>query len=664
MNRKKWLIGCIAAWVLIMLISVYTVLRPQGVPKPKTPDIHLAYSDFINLAHAGKIADAYVEENSFSGTTTDGKHYKSLAPIVDSALIADLLKQKIRVEVGNAANTGEASTATVSTNGNSVFLGDSFVTTTFWLLLTPLLLLVGGMVIYIFTRPASAPKRVRRGSGSDSKSLARMTRKEDNRVRFTDVAGCDEAKQEVAEVVEFLQAPSRYQQLGGKIPTGVLMVGAPGAGKTLLAKAIAGEAGVPFFELSGSDFVEMYVGVGAARVRDLFATARENAPCIIFIDEIDAVGRQRGSRGDGGNDEREQTLNQLLVEMDGFGDSSNIIIIAATNRPDILDKALLRPGRFDRHVTVNLPDIRGREQILRVHTKKIPLGADVDIRAIARSTPGFSGADLANLVNEAALFAARHFKKYVERMEFEMARDKIAMGAERKNAVIPEEDRRNTAWHEAGHALVALSIPGTDPVHKVTIIPRGQALGVMMQLPETDRYSMHHKEMLANIAILFGGRVAEELYTHDISTGASNDIERATRIATDMVTRYGMSPALGPLCYGEAEDGYLGAGAARVRAVSEHTMRLIDGEIRAIVEAQYEVARRILREGEDKLCAMVDALMEWETLDAVQLEEIMRGEKPRPPAPSGAAPVYGLAEASDEASATAEAAPVLAGERK
>jgi cell division protease FtsH len=470
------------------------------------------------------------------------------------------------------------------------------------------------------------------GAFSFGKSRARILDESTNTITFADVAGCDEAKEEVAELVEFLRDPGKFQKLGGRIPRGVLMVGSPGTGKTLLAKAIAGEAKVPFYSISGSDFVEMFVGVGAARVRDMFEQAKKSAPCIIFIDEIDAVGRQRGAGLGGGNDEREQTLNQLLVEMDGFEGTAGVIVIAATNRPDVLDPALLRPGRFDRQVVVPLPDIRGREQILMVHMRKVPMAPDVKADIIARGTPGFSGADLANLVNEAALFAARGNKRLVDMEDFERAKDKIMMGAERRSMVMPEEERRNTAYHESGHTVVARLLPKTDPVHKVTIIPRGRALGLTMQLPVADRYSMDRERLLENIAVLFGGRIAEELFMNQMTTGASNDFERATAIARSMVTQWGMSDALGPMVYGENEgEVFLGRSITTHKNVSEATMQQVDAEIRRIIDQQYSLARRLIEENRDKIEAMAKALLEWETLDAEQINDIMVGKSPREP---------------------------------
>jgi cell division protease FtsH len=496
----------------------------------------------------------------------------------------------------------------------------------------PMLLLIGVWVFFMRQMQGGG----KGGAFSFGKSRARMLDENNNQITFADVAGCDEAKEEVQELVDFLRDPSRFQKLGGRIPRGVLMVGSPGTGKTLLAKAIAGEAKVPFFSISGSDFVEMFVGVGAARVRDMFENAKKQAPCIIFIDEIDAVGRQRGAGLGGGNDEREQTLNQMLVEMDGFETNQGIIVIAATNRPDVLDPALLRPGRFDRQVVVPLPDIRGREQILNVHMRKVPISQDVKADILARGTPGFSGADLANLVNEAALFAARRAARLVEMIDFEKAKDKIIMGAERRSIVMPEEERKNTAYHESGHAIVARMLPKTDPVHKVTIIPRGRALGVTMQLPTEDRYSMDRTRMLHMISMLFGGRIAEELFMNQMTTGASNDFERATSLARDMVTRYGMSDVLGPMVYAENEgEIFLGRSITKTTHMSEETMRKVDTEIRKIIDEQYGVARKILEDNRDKVEAMTKALLEWETIDSDQIDDIMNGLPPRPPKEPG-----------------------------
>ena len=515
------------------------------------------------------------------------------------------------------------------------------------------------------------------GAFSFGKSKARKLDEESNKVRFRDVAGCNEAKEDVQEIVDFLREPKRFQRLGGRIPRGLLLVGPPGTGKTLLAKAIAGEAGVPFFTISGSDFVEMFVGVGAARVRDMFETAKKNEPCIIFIDEIDAVGRQRGAGLGGGNDEREQTLNQMLVEMDGFDSGANVIVIAATNRPDVLDPALLRPGRFDRQVVVPLPDIRGRDQILNVHMRKIPVGKDVDSMVIARGTPGFSGADLANLVNEAALFAARRNGRVVKMCDFENAKDKIMMGAERRAMVMSEDERRNTAYHESGHAVVARLMPKSDPVHKVTIVPRGRALGLTMQLPKEDRYAYDRQYLLTRIAILFGGRIAEEVFMNQMTTGASNDFERATQMARDMVMRYGMSDRLGPMVYSENEgEVFLGRSVTKTTNISEKTMQEVDAEVRRIIDEQYAIARRLIEENRDKMEVMAKALLDWETIDADQIDDIMEGRAPRPPktskeavkpeaaqaaAPEGEA---GAAEEPKAEDAEAPAAPEAAGAKE
>ncbi|HSW52612.1 MAG TPA: ATP-dependent zinc metalloprotease FtsH, partial [Sulfuricaulis sp.] len=500
----------------------------------------------------------------------------------------------------------------------------------------PLLLLVG---VWVFFMRQMQGGMGGRGAMSFGKSKARMLTEEQNKVTFDDVAGVEEAKEEVGELVEFLRDPSKFQKLGGRIPKGVLMTGSPGTGKTLLAKAIAGEAKVPFFSISGSDFVEMFVGVGASRVRDMFEQAKKHAPCIIFIDEIDAVGRQRGAGLGGGHDEREQTLNQLLVEMDGFEGTEGVIVIAATNRPDVLDPALLRPGRFDRQVYVPLPDIRGREQILKVHMRKVPVSDDVDANIIARGTPGFSGADLANLVNEAALFAARANKRLVDMQDFEKAKDKVIMGAERRSIVMPEKERRNTAYHESGHAVVAKSLPNTDPVHKVTIIPRGRALGVTMQLPTEDRYSHDRESLLSTIAVLMGGRIAEEVFMHQMTTGAANDFERATDLARNMVMRWGMSDVLGTRVYGDNQsEVFLGRDVMTHKNMSNAVAELVDKEIRRIVDEQYAKARAIIEENREKVERMARALLEWETLESDQIEDIMMGREPRPPADTGGTP--------------------------
>jgi cell division protease FtsH len=464
------------------------------------------------------------------------------------------------------------------------------------------------------------------------KSKAKLVSKDTPKTTFADIAGADEAIEELQEIKEFLQSPAKFQAIGAKIPKGVLLYGPPGTGKTLLARAVAGEAGVPFYSISGSDFVEMFVGVGASRVRDLFEQAKANAPAIVFVDEIDAVGRHRGAGLGGGHDEREQTLNQMLVELDGFDTKGGVIVIAATNRPDILDPALLRPGRFDRQVYVTLPDIRGREQILNVHMRKVPLGSDVRADLIARGTPGFSGADLANLVNEAALFAARRNGRVVEMIDFEKAKDKIIMGTERKSMVMDEDERRNTAYHEAGHALIGKLLPKLDPIHKVTIIPRGGALGVTVSLPEKDRYSTDKVLMLNRISMLFGGRIAEEVFMNQMTTGASNDFERATSIARDMVMRFGMSDAMGPMVYSENEgEVFLGRSVTKTTNISEETMRKVDAEVRRIIDEQYAVARKLIEENKDKMHAMANALLEWETIDTDQVKDIMEGKPPRPP---------------------------------
>jgi cell division protease FtsH len=572
------------------------------------------YSQFLEEVKQGHIAKVVIQGRTLDATTTDGRKITSYAP-TDIWMISDLLKNNVKV----VAKPEEEQS----------FLMSLFVS---WF---PMLLLIGVWIFFMRQMQGGG----RGGAFSFGKSKARMLDENNNTVTFADVAGCEEAKEEVSELVDFLRDPSKFQKLGGRIPRGVLMVGSPGTGKTLLARAIAGEAKVPFFSISGSDFVEMFVGVGAARVRDMFEQAKKASPCIIFIDEIDAVGRQRGAGLGGGNDEREQTLNQLLVEMDGFEASVGVIVIAATNRPDVLDPALLRPGRFDRQVVVPLPDIRGREQILKVHMRKVPLGTDVDALVLARGTPGFSGADLANLVNEAALFAARANKRLVDMEDFERAKDKIYMGAERRSMVMTEDERRATAYHESGHAVVAKSLPGTDPVHKVTIVPRGRALGVTWQLPERDRLSHYKDQMLNEISIMFGGRIAEDLFVHRISTGASNDFQRATDLARRMVTQWGMSNTLGPMVYGEEEgEIFLGRSVTTHKNMSEATMQQVDGEIRRIVDEQYALAQRILEENRDKVEMMTAALMEWETIDADQINDIMEGKKPRPPKPSSAPP--------------------------
>jgi cell division protease FtsH len=597
----------VGIWLVIGLV-ILTVVK-QFDSRQATKDT-IPYSEFMDSARGGRVESATVEGRRISWTSTDKKKFVTYTP-GDIWMVGDLVKYGVKVE---AKPEEEQS-----------FLAQIFIS---WF---PMLLLIGVWIFFMRQMQGGG----RGGAFSFGKSKARMLDEANNTVTFADVAGCDEAKEEVAELVEFLRDPSKFQKLGGRIPRGVLMVGSPGTGKTLLAKAIAGEAKVPFFSISGSDFVEMFVGVGAARVRDMFEQAKKNAPCIVFIDEIDAVGRQRGAGLGGGNDEREQTLNQLLVEMDGFEGNSGVIVIAATNRPDVLDPALLRPGRFDRQVVVPLPDVRGREQILLVHMRKVPLAPDVKADIIARGTPGFSGADLANLVNEAALFAARGTKRLVDMEDFERAKDKIIMGAERRSLVMPEEERKNTAYHESGHAIVAKLMPKTDPVHKVTIIPRGRALGVTMQLPEGDRYSMDKERMLSTIAVLFGGRIAEEVFMHQMTTGASNDFERATHMARDMVMRYGMSDAMGPMVYAEDEgEIFLGRSITRNTNVSSQTLLKIETEIRKIIDSQYAIARKLLEDNRDKVDAMAAALLELETIDSDQIDDIMAGRPPRPPKPT------------------------------
>ena len=596
----------LAVWLVIGLVLM-TVFNQFNNRQVATGAVE--YSQFIEEVKAGRISKVVMEGRTLKATTSEGKRITSYAP-PDLWLVSDLLKSGVKIE---AKPEEEPS-----------FLMNLFVS---WF---PMLLLIGVWVFFMRQMQGGG----KGGAFSFGKSRARMTDEAQNTITFADVAGCDEAKEEVQELVDFLRDPSKFQKLGGRIPKGVLMVGNPGTGKTLLAKAIAGEAKVPFFSISGSDFVEMFVGVGAARVRDMFENAKKHAPCIIFIDEIDAVGRHRGAGLGGGNDEREQTLNQLLVEMDGFEGHSGIIVIAATNRPDILDPALLRPGRFDRQVVVPLPDIRGREEILKVHMRKVPIAGDVKADVIARGTPGFSGADLANLVNEAALFAARRNKRLVDQDDFEMAKDKIMMGAERRSIVMTEDEKMNTAYHESGHAVVAKLVPKSDPVHKVTIIPRGRALGLTMQLPEQDRYAYDREYLMSRIAVLFGGRIAEELFMNQMTTGASNDFERATAMARDMVTRYGMSD-LGVMVYGENEgEVFLGRSVTQHKNVSEATMQKVDAEIRRIIDQQYALARKLLDENRDKVEAMTKALLEWETIDAEQIDDIMSGKPPRPPKPS------------------------------
>ena len=602
----------IAIWMVVALVLM-TVFNQFNTRPQQAPQAQLDYSQFLEEVKQGHITKVTIEGRILKATTTDGNHITSYAP-TDLWMVSDLLKNGVKIE---AKPEEEPS-----------FLMNIFVS---WF---PMILLIGVWIFFMRQMQGGG----KGGAFSFGKSRARMLDENKERFTFADVAGCDEAKEEVSELVDFLRDPSKFQNLGGRIPRGVLLVGSPGTGKTLLAKAIAGEAKVPFFSISGSDFVEMFVGVGAARVRDMFEQAKKHSPCIVFIDEIDAVGRQRGAGLGGGNDEREQTLNALLVEMDGFEGAFGVIVIAATNRPDVLDPALLRPGRFDRQVVVPLPDIRGREQILMVHMRKVPCAPDVKADILARGTPGMSGADLANLVNEAALFGARRGKRFVDMDDFEAAKDKIMMGAERRSMVMPEEERRNTAYHESGHAVVARLMPKTDPVHKVTIIPRGRALGLTMQLPSEDRYSMDKERILSTIAVLFGGRIAEEIFMHQMTTGASNDFERATDMARKMVTQWGMSEALGTMVYAENEgEVFLGRSVTTHKNISEATMQQVDAEIRRIIDQQYALARRLIEENRDKIEVMAKTLLELETIDSDQIDDIMTGKPPRPPKPSQSA---------------------------
>ncbi len=593
----------IGVWLIVGLV-LFTVFKQFDKPKDQT---QVTYSQFMDDAKAGKVKRVDVQGRTLQVTPADGNKYSIISP-GDIWMVGDLMKFGVQV-------TGKAEDEPNMLVSALYYLGPTLLIIGFW--------------FFMMRQMQGGGKG---GAFSFGKSKARLIDENSNTITFADVAGCDEAKEEVFELVEFLKDPQKFQKLGGRIPHGVLLVGPPGTGKTLIAKAIAGEAKVPFFSISGSDFVEMFVGVGASRVRDMFENAKKNSPCIIFIDEIDAVGRHRGAGMGGGNDEREQTLNQMLVEMDGFESNSGVIVVAATNRSDVLDKALLRPGRFDRQVHVGLPDIRGREQILQVHMRKVPIDPDVDAAVLARGTPGFSGADLANLVNESALFAARRNKRAVDMKDFEDAKDKIYMGPERKSAVMREEERRNTAYHESGHAVVAKVLPKADPVHKVTIMPRGMALGVTWQLPEFDRVNLYKDRMLEELAILFGGRAAEELFLHSMSTGASNDFERATKMARDMVTRYGMSDSLGTMVYVDTESESI-FGRNSTKTVSELTQQKVDAEIRSLIDSQYALARSILEQNRDKVEAMVSALLEWETIDAGQITDIMEGRPPRIPPP-------------------------------
>lgn len=597
-------------WLIIAAVLVTVMNNFSSPNEPQT----LNYSDFIQQVKDGKVERVAVDGYVITGKRNDGDSFKTIRPAIqDNGLIGDLVDNHVVVE-GKQPEQQSIWTQ---------LLVASF----------PILVIIA--VFMFFMRQMQGGAGGKGGPMSFGKSKARLLSEDQVKTTLADVAGCDEAKEEVGELVEFLRDPGKFQRLGGRIPRGVLMVGPPGTGKTLLAKAIAGEAKVPFFTISGSDFVEMFVGVGASRVRDMFEQAKKHAPCIIFIDEIDAVGRHRGAGMGGGHDEREQTLNQLLVEMDGFEMNDGIIVIAATNRPDVLDPALLRPGRFDRQVVVGLPDIRGREQILKVHMRKVPMGDDVAPAVIARGTPGFSGADLANLVNEASLFAARSGKRIVEMKEFELAKDKIMMGAERKSMVMSEKEKQNTAYHEAGHAIVGRVVPEHDPVYKVSIIPRGRALGVTMFLPEEDRYSLSKRALISQICSLYGGRIAEEMTLgfDGVTTGASNDIMRASQIARNMVTKWGLSEKLGPLMYAEEEgEVFLGrGGGGQAASFSGETAKLIDSEVRSIIDQCYGTAKQILTDNRDKLDAMADALMKYETIDAEQIDDIMAGRTPREP---------------------------------
>ena len=598
----------ILLWVVIgiILMSVFSNFTPTTGPK------EMSYSDFIQSVERGTVSEVKIEGRVISGNTLDGKHFTTYSPETDNrALIGVLLDNTVKI-VGEPPK-------------QQSLLVQLFISS------FPILLIVG---IWIYFMRQMQGGGGGRGAMSFGKSKAKLLGEDQIKVNFSDVAGCDEAKEEVSELVDFLKDPAKFTKLGGKLPRGILMVGSPGTGKTLLAKAIAGEAKVPFFTISGSDFVEMFVGVGASRVRDMFEQAKKHAPCIIFIDEIDAVGRHRGAGLGGGHDEREQTLNQLLVEMDGFEGNEGVIVIAATNRPDVLDPALLRPGRFDRQVVVPLPDIRGREHILKVHLRKVPIDDNVQPKYIARGTPGFSGADLANLVNEAALIAAKENARTVTMAHLEQAKDKIMMGSERKSMVMKDKEKKMTAYHEAGHAIVGLMVPSHDPVYKVSIIPRGKALGVTMFLPEEDRYSLSKEQLNSQVSSLFGGRVAEELiYGSDlVTTGASNDIERATDLARNMVTKWGLSQKLGPLSYSEEEgEIFLGRSVTQHKNVSDETAHIIDEEIRSIIDSNYERAEQILKDNIDKLHNMTAALMKYETIDRAQIDDIMAGKDPREP---------------------------------
>ncbi|MFP4245719.1 MAG: ATP-dependent zinc metalloprotease FtsH [Halochromatium sp.] len=599
---KNLILWVVIAIVLMSVFNNFTATQPSSQT--------LAYSDFINQVQQGQVKEVTVQGRTIDGVNQNGQRFTTYNPD-DDGLVGDLLNNDVEIKAAPPEKPSVLMQILIN-----------------WF---PLFILIG---LWIFFMRQMQGGGGGRGAMSFGKSKARMLSEDQVKVTFADMAGADEAKDEVVEVVDFLKDPSKFQKLGGKIPKGVLMVGPPGTGKTLLARAIAGEAKVPFFTISGSDFVEMFVGVGASRVRDMFEQAKKHAPCIIFIDEIDAVGRHRGAGLGGGHDEREQTLNQLLVEMDGFEGNEGVIVIAATNRPDVLDPALLRPGRFDRQVVVPLPDVRGREQVLKVHMRKIPTAEDVTPSLIARGTPGFSGADLANLVNEAALFAARANKRLVDMEDLEKAKDKIMMGAERRSMVMSEDEKKLTAYHESGHAIVGRLVPQHDPVHKVSIIPRGRALGVTLFLPEDDRFSYSKQRLESQISSLFGGRLAEELIfgPEMVTTGASNDIQRATDIAHNMVTKWGLSDKLGPLTYSEDEqEVFLGHSVTQHKSVSDETTHLIDKEVRSFIDRNYERAKTILTEHMDQLHAMAEALMKYETIDAEQINDIMEGRTPRPP---------------------------------
>lgn len=613
-------------WLVIamVLMAVFNNFVPNNTASGRNID----YSTFIAEVKQGNVEKVSIDGRAIVIRMHTGEHFVTHSP-GDPGLVGDLLKNGVKIEA--------------KAEEESSLLMQIFIS---WF---PLLLLIGVWIFFMRQMQGGGG----RGAMSFGKSRARMLTEDKNKVTFEDVAGVEEAKEEVQELVDFLKEPSKFQKLGGKIPRGVLMTGSPGTGKTLLARAIAGEAQVPFFTISGSDFVEMFVGVGASRVRDMFEQAKKNAPCIIFIDEIDAVGRHRGAGLGGGHDEREQTLNQLLVEMDGFEGNDGVIVIAATNRPDVLDPALLRPGRFDRQVHVPLPDIRGREQILKVHMRKIPLDGDVDASIIARGTPGFSGADLANLINEAALFAARASKRLVNMEDFELAKDKVLMGVERRSIVMPEEERLNTAYHESGHTVVAKVLKNTDPVHKVTIIPRGRALGVTMQLPVEDRYSHDRNFLLSRIAVLMGGRIAEEIFMGQMTTGAANDFEQATDMARNMVSRWGMSDELGTRIYGENEsEVFLGRDVTTHRNLSNSMAEQVDSEISRIINEQYVSAKEIIETHRDKVETMTQALMEWETLDADQIDAIMEGRDPAPPSSSSGGTDSGKGPDPDDSKAS------------